>query len=198
MAPANASAPPSSHTHRIADGLPAICATMIGTKKMPPPMTLEMTMAAASMGPSRRSMADDEAGGAAARGARDTSGLLSQQLPRHRDALQLDPLRRALFGEDRHFDVLALAVLEHLRARLRRIAGVAPLRSHGDGLGPSRVERHALHVDVVGMIRRAGKEEAHVERHRRQLHIRILLELEGDARNELVLPRLHAGVEIAG
>jgi hypothetical protein len=30
---------------------------MIGTKKMPPPMTLEMTIAAASTGPSRRSSA---------------------------------------------------------------------------------------------------------------------------------------------
>jgi hypothetical protein len=32
-----------------------ICATITGTKKMPPPITFEMTMAAASRGPRRRS-----------------------------------------------------------------------------------------------------------------------------------------------
>jgi hypothetical protein len=37
---------------------------MIGTKKMPPPMTLEMTIAAASSGPSRRSR--EPLGGASA------------------------------------------------------------------------------------------------------------------------------------
>src|SRR6185436_570085 len=91
MAPANASAPPSSQTQTIAVGLPTICATMIGTKKIPPPMTLEMTMAAASTGPSRRSSADEEAGLGEGRGARDTNGLLCQQLPCDRHALQLDP-----------------------------------------------------------------------------------------------------------
>src|SRR6476659_3941059 len=127
IAPAKASAPPSNQIQRIAAGLPTICATMIGTKKMPPPMTFEMTIAAASMGPSRRSSVDEDAGGVAGRAARDTSGLLCQQLPRYRHTLQLDPLRRALFGEDLNFHVAELAVLQHFRARLRWLAGVAPL-----------------------------------------------------------------------
>src|SRR5580765_1990553 len=120
MAPANASAPPRSHTQRIAVGLPTICATMIGTKKMPPPMTFEMTMAAASTGPSRRSSAEEDAGGIAGRGASGTNRLLCQQLPGDRHALQLDPLRRALFGKNLDFHIAEMAVLEHLRAGLRR------------------------------------------------------------------------------
>ena len=55
IAPANASAPPRNHIHSIADGAGTSCATMIGTKKMPPPMTFDTTIAAASNGPSRRS-----------------------------------------------------------------------------------------------------------------------------------------------
>src|SRR4030095_5032065 len=198
MAPANASAPPRSQTQMIADGLPTICATMIGTKKIPPPMTLEMTMAAASTGPSRRSSADEEAGGGEGRGARDTSGLLCQQLPADRHALQFDPLRRALFGEDLDFHVAELAVFQHLRARLRRIAGISPLRPHGNWLGFSGLERHALHVPIVGVIIRTGEQEPHVQRHRREVHIRVLLELERNAGNELVLASLNASVEIAG
>src|SRR5437868_2860945 len=55
IAPAKASAPPSTQTSRMARASETSPATRIGTKKMPPPMTLETTMAAASKGPSRRS-----------------------------------------------------------------------------------------------------------------------------------------------
>jgi len=40
--------------------VPTICATMIGTKKIPPPMTFDTTIAAASIGPRRRSSGDEE------------------------------------------------------------------------------------------------------------------------------------------
>src|SRR5262245_15000392 len=55
MAPARASPPPASHTRMIELASGRICATMLGTKKLPPPMTLETTIAAASKGPRRRS-----------------------------------------------------------------------------------------------------------------------------------------------
>src|SRR5512141_208453 len=55
MAPANDSSPPSSHTPSSAHGCGAMPATIWGTKKMPPPMTFETTIAAASSAPSRGS-----------------------------------------------------------------------------------------------------------------------------------------------
>src|SRR5512141_928775 len=55
MAPANDSSPPSSHTPSSAHGCGAMPATIWGTKKMPPPMTFETTIAAASSTPSRGS-----------------------------------------------------------------------------------------------------------------------------------------------
>ena len=65
------------------DWAPA-AATMIGTKKMPPPMTLEMTIAAASSGPRRRSRWT-----AGRRGAH----LLGQDLARNVVGRDLHPLR---------------------------------------------------------------------------------------------------------
>jgi hypothetical protein len=48
MAPANASMPPSTQTPSIAGALGTSPATIIGTKKMPLPMTFETMIAAAS------------------------------------------------------------------------------------------------------------------------------------------------------
>ena len=63
-----------------------ICATMTGTKKMPPPMTLETTIAAASNGPSRRSSTArlERCGGVegSARSRATRTALLREQLPR--------------------------------------------------------------------------------------------------------------------
>src|SRR5688500_7889705 len=55
MAPAKASAPPTSHVVRKSHGFGTLAAMRGGVKRMPPPMTLETMMAAASRGPSRRS-----------------------------------------------------------------------------------------------------------------------------------------------
>src|SRR3984893_3663206 len=54
-APASARAPPIAHTPRIAALFGSSVATKPGVVKMPTPMTFEMTMAAASSGPRRRS-----------------------------------------------------------------------------------------------------------------------------------------------
>ena len=65
IAPANDSAPPTSQISRKLRASGRSCATMMGTKKIPPPMTFETTMAAASSGPRRRSrvMPDRSAAG---------------------------------------------------------------------------------------------------------------------------------------
>ena len=153
IAPAKASAPPISHTHRIAPLDGTIWATIIGTKKMPPPITFETTMAAASMGPSRRSRNDEDFSEVAGTEAlRDTWALLRQQLSRDRHALQIDPLRRALLAEDLHFHVLKVTVLEHLQAGLRRVPGVAPLRADGHRLRLVALEVDTLHVYIVDVI----------------------------------------------
>src|SRR3954447_20962337 len=146
MAPANASAPPISQTPRIADGFGTSCATMTGTKKMPPPMTFEMTTAAASSGPSRRTSP------VAVDGLRT---LLRQELPRNVETGDLDPLRRAVLREDVHAHVLEELVLQHVGAGLRRVGGVA-----GFGLERQRrrsvaIERHTLD-ELVVEVRFAG------------------------------------------
>ena len=137
MAPMNASAPPAAHTASIAGPYGTICATITGTKKMPPPITFETTIAAASNGPRRRS--SDGGGGRCGRRGRvgevvrhQDLALLREQLTNDLHLVQLDPLRRALLREDLRFHVAELAVLQHVGAGLRRVAGVAALRPHGD------------------------------------------------------------------
>src|SRR3954447_21857943 len=128
----------------------------MGTKKMPPPITFETTMAAASIGPSRRSRNDEDfAEAAGTEASRDTWALLRQQLSRDRHPLQLNPLRRALFAEDLHFHGLKVPVLEHVQGALRWAPGVAPLRADGHRLRLVALKVHTLHVYIVGVIRRS-------------------------------------------
>src|SRR6478735_7184276 len=95
----------------------------MGTKKMPPPMTLETTMAAASRGPRRRS--SDAPDGEVTRGAcesffdnRTWNCVLADFLP-----LRIRVLRKQL-----NLRVDELGVGEHLLTRLG--PGVAKLRLH--------------------------------------------------------------------
>src|SRR6266545_6771906 len=55
MAPANASRPPATHVERNSSALGTDAAICGGVNRMPPPITLETIIAAASSGPSRRS-----------------------------------------------------------------------------------------------------------------------------------------------
>src|SRR5436190_14228925 len=54
IAPANASAPPAIHVARNSDGRGTRAAICGGVKRMPPPITFETMIAAASIGPRRR------------------------------------------------------------------------------------------------------------------------------------------------
>src|SRR6476661_6924555 len=63
IAPANASAPPATQVARNHIGCGTAAATCGGVNRMPPPMTLETMIAAASSGPRRRSR--DEVNGRA-------------------------------------------------------------------------------------------------------------------------------------
>src|SRR3954454_8212895 len=199
MAPANASAPPISHTPRIAAGFGTSCATMTGTKKMPPPMTFEMTTAAASSGPSRRTSP------VAVEGLRT---LLGQELPRNVEAGDLDPLRGAVLREDVHAHVLEVLVLQHVGAGLRRIGGESGRGLEGERRRLVTVERHALHVLLVpvffrrgaGRHRGAGRRqflERDVERERPEAVGGALGEPEGDRRNDLVAAVDDAGIVVA-
>src|SRR5262245_58397675 len=104
MAPAKANAPPTAHTKRIARGSGTSCATRIGTKKIPLPITFETMMAAASSGPSRRS---SDVAGAGGGGAFTRAGPRSggNQLPRDRVVADRDPLDGAVLGEQARFRV---------------------------------------------------------------------------------------------
>src|SRR4051812_19832777 len=99
---------------------------MIGTKKIPPPMTLEMTTAAASSGPSRRT---------SPLAAEASRTLLGQQLPRNVEPGDLHPLRRAVLREDVDPHVLEQTVLQDVGAGLRRFRGEAGLRLEGQRRG---------------------------------------------------------------
>src|SRR5712671_702424 len=77
IAPANARAPPANQVARNHNGCGTTAATCGGVNRMPPPITLDTMIAAASTGPSRRSSdeltrgeASDGGGGAAGGGAR--------------------------------------------------------------------------------------------------------------------------------
>src|SRR5688572_15546369 len=98
MAPANASAPPASHAARNHQGSGIAAATCGGVKRMPPPMTLATTIAAASQGPSRRSSV-------AACVGEVTRGLLRDDPALDREFADLRPLRGSRLGEDPGLDV---------------------------------------------------------------------------------------------
>src|SRR4029079_3347563 len=102
--------------------------------------TLEMTTAAASSGPSRRTRPVADGG---------LRTLLRHELPGNVEWRGLDPLRRAVLREDVHAHVLEVAVLEHVGAGLRRIGSVAGRRLERPrrGLGP--VERGASDGTLV-------------------------------------------------
>src|SRR5688572_28521234 len=106
MAPANARRPPTIQMARNGRAEGTEAATWGGVKRMPPPMTLETMMAAASSGPSRRSSV---ATLLASRG---------QQLAFDRVLAHLRPGARALFAEDLHLDVHEAAVREDRGPRL--------------------------------------------------------------------------------
>src|SRR5512140_2337363 len=200
MAPANASAPPATHTPIIARGCGTSCATMTGTKKMPPPITFEMTIAAASSGPSRRSSAT---------GASRANLLRRDQQPWQIELPDFHPLRRAVLRVDVHAHVAELAVLHHVRARLRRIPGVAVEGAHDERLGGVALERHALEVHVLEVLltRRARLHRLPLQRQAAEgdvqgegtdAGVRVLLELQRDSGDELVAAVDDAGVEVPG
>src|SRR5262249_22687281 len=116
-------------------------ATITGTKKIPPPMTFEMTMAAASSAPSRRSST-----------AADGRATLLRELARQGVLGEFHPLRRAVLGEDVYPHVLELRVLEDVGARLRGIAGVAGGGAHGQQVRLVAGERDALLEDLVPIV----------------------------------------------
>src|SRR5947208_5308078 len=100
MAPAKANPPPTTQTTRIDRASGRICATRIGTKKMPPPITLDTTMATASSGPRRRS--------SEGKGVRITGAALrswGQELTRDGRVADFRPLGRAVFSEKIDFCV---------------------------------------------------------------------------------------------
>src|SRR5437773_9687464 len=123
MAPANAKPPPISQTRSTDRASGTSCATRMGMKKIPPPMTFETTMAAASSGPRRRSSV--AAGGSLTR----RPASLREELTRDRELSDRRPLRVVVFREQLHAPVDEVAVLKHLLARLG--ARVAVLRAGG-------------------------------------------------------------------
>src|SRR5881398_2281418 len=89
-------------------------ATWGGVKRMPPPITLDTMIAAASRGPSRRSRV-----------------LLREEITRDRILAELRPIRSAVFGEELDVRVHEPAVLQHHVARLG--PRIAEARSEHDG-----------------------------------------------------------------
>src|SRR2546427_2003882 len=123
-APANASAPPIAHTESIAVLSGRMVATNPGVVKMPTPMTLEMTIAAASSGPRRRS-SDADWG----RVTRAAPASFDDQHAHDGKVAKAHPLRRAVFAGELDLRVDKLGVLQHLLTRLVG-AGVPELRCH--------------------------------------------------------------------
>src|SRR5215831_8795501 len=137
IAPAKASAPPTAHAPSSAEGRGTSCATMTGTKKIPPPITLEITIAAASRWPRRRWRPPGP-------GLTDLTELLRDELPRKVVLPDLDPLRRAVLGKNVDAHVLEVGILQDVRARLRRVARVAGGDLVGEQRGLIAVELYAL------------------------------------------------------
>src|SRR5215207_9076651 len=134
MAPANASRPPTIHVARkgIAAGTDAaICG---GVNRMPPPMTLETMIAAASSGPRRRSSV-----------ATLSRWCCGEQLPLDRELAHLRPGARAVFAEHLYFDIDESTIREDLRPRLVG-AGVAQIAAQDDLFGV-RLRRQAFRAD---------------------------------------------------
>src|SRR4029079_18804605 len=133
-APASASAPPITHTESIAVLSGRSVATNPGVVKMPTPMTLEMTMAAASSGPRRRS--SDADWGPVTRAA---PASFDDQHTRDGKVANAHPLRRAVFGGELDLRVDKVLVLQHLLARLvgARVPAVR-LERHRLGCGARR------------------------------------------------------------
>src|ERR1019366_4243452 len=102
-----------THTTRIARASGRICATMIGTKKIPPPMTLDTTMAAASSGPRRRSR-----DGETFRVTRAVERSWGAELTRARIGPSDRPRGRAGLGGQLDGGVDKRRVLEHVDPRL--------------------------------------------------------------------------------
>ena len=75
-------------------------ATMMGMKKMPPPITLDTTMAAASSGPSRRSR---EVGGVSL--TREKPASSPDESTRDAELADAHELSRTVFGGQMHFGV---------------------------------------------------------------------------------------------
>ena len=162
---------------------------------MPPPMTFEMTIAAASSGPRRRSSAGRTRGDLAAAEEGKTlpcDGLLREQLPGNIQLADLDPLRRAVLGEQVDANVAELAVLEHLGARLGRVAGVTVIRADRQRRGLVAVERDALQEDLFPILFRLRTTrcrkpfEDNVDRKRAKGRVGGFAELAGDTGDELV------------
>ena len=85
---------------------------MTGTKKMPPPMTLEITMAAASSGTEPTFELRTNAAEISLqqmKAIRRLEVYWREQLARQVELADLHPLRRAVLGEDVHAHVLELA-----------------------------------------------------------------------------------------
>src|SRR5262245_47257503 len=98
-----------AQTPRIAVLFGTSVATKLGVMKMPTPMTLEMTMAAASNGPSRRS-----------REARAglITGLVVDQLARDGEFSDAHPADRTVLGKQLDSRVDEVAVFEEIGLRI--------------------------------------------------------------------------------
>src|SRR3954470_23959600 len=105
MAPAKASSPPATQVARNGNTAGTAAAICGGVNRMPPPMTLETMIAAASSGPSRRS--------SVATLFRRRGG---QELPLDRELAHLRPGARSVLAEDLDLHVHEAAISEDLRA----------------------------------------------------------------------------------
>src|SRR5215218_8289481 len=120
MAPANASAPPATHTARNSHGCGTAAATCGGVKRMPPPMTFDTITAAASSGPRRRSSTGVAVWVVVTGDLRDKmqgrTRLAREQLSRHLDGADVDPLGGAVLDVEAGVDVAELRVLQEVEA----------------------------------------------------------------------------------
>src|SRR5215470_2708759 len=102
-----ASRPPAIHVERNSSALGTAAATLGGVKRMPPPITFETMIAAASKGPSRRSSSGsravsgagstaERASGTRVVGGRHPGSLLGQQLAVNLLLGELHPRARAV------------------------------------------------------------------------------------------------------
>src|SRR5512137_1298476 len=170
MAPARDSRPPSIHSPKSTPGCGTSPATICGTKKMPPPMTFETTIAAASSGPSRAWRAVERAGALVefallvmvtpltiAGGGGCRSALLHRDgEPAEEDRVQPRVGRDGLDVVRRHGDVVRRdqAARAHERQQRLQVARVAFL---------VRVEQHEVDraLDLLHVLVRVTDDHAH-------------------------------------